>query len=128
MVVEPREVFLYATTRILDAMSKNRYGEAVKWLADLIYYASLKGMDDAYLKLLDKILMEVEGKEDRFLRGFVESLNRRLDGMKWGSEAPTVGELVEKAEKLKTYRLGKHLVPPETLRREAEKILREVGL
>jgi len=123
---EPRQVLLDATARILEALSKGRSGEAVKWLTDLMYYTSMKGMDEAYLKLFDRITREVERRPETFCRRFAESLNTTLEKMKRGSEAAFLGETLVKAEKLKMDRLGRYVTSPEVFKRRARIILREV--
>ncbi|MEM1750728.1 MAG: hypothetical protein QW088_07420 [Desulfurococcaceae archaeon] len=123
-----RDVFLHATIRILDALSRNSYGEVAKWLIDLMYYAGVHGLNEAYMRLLEKVLSEVEVRDTRFQRGFVESINRRLEDMKRGSEALFLGELIDGAERIKFEKFRKYLAPPEDIRRKAQRILEEVGI
>jgi len=123
---EPKQVLLEATAKILEALSKDRASEAIKWLTDLMYYASIKNMDDVYLKLFDRIIREAEKKPESFCIRFAESLNTALERMKRGSEASVLGETLVRAERLKMERLEEYLTPPEAFKRKASKILKEV--
>jgi hypothetical protein len=123
---EPREVLLDATSRILQAFSKRRVSEAVRWLTDLMYYASMKDLDEQYLKLFDRVIREVEKQPESFRVRFAESLNTTLDRMKRGSEAFYLHETLAKAEKLKMERLEEYITPPAEFKRRASRILREV--
>jgi len=123
---EPKQVLLEATAKILEALSKDRASEAIKWLTDLMYYASVKNMDEVYLKLFDRVIREAEKKPEAFCTRFAESLNTTLERMKRGSEAAVLGETLVRAERLKMDRLEEYLTPPETFKRKALKILKEV--
>lgn len=123
---EPKQVLLEATAKILEALSKDRASEAIRWLTDLMYYASIKNMDDVYLKLFDRVIREAEKKPEAFCTRFAESLNTVLERMKRGSEATVLGETLLRAEKLKMDRLEEYLTPPEAFKRKALKILKEV--
>jgi hypothetical protein len=123
---EARAVFLEVVSRILESLSKRRASETVKWLTDLMYYANMNNMDEQYLKLFNRIIMEVENQPETFQASFTESLNATLDKMKRGSEAALLLEVLTKAEKLKMERLEKYITPPETFKLKASKILDEV--
>ena len=121
----PREVMLDAVFKIIQALDRGRLSKAVKDLTDLMYYAGVGGFDEAYLKIFDDIMRRVEGKPERFRVRFAESLNTAFEGMKHGNEAVFVGRVLAEAEKIKMERLGRYITPPEDLRREAERIIRE---
>lgn len=123
---EARMVFAESAERILESLSYGRVGEAVKWLTDLIYYASLKGLERQYVELLRAILGEIERGPGALKRRFARSLNAALDKMIWGSEAVYVGELVSAVERVKREALAAHYAPPEDLRRRAIMIVEEV--
>lgn len=123
---EAREVFAEATARILEAISFRRVGEAVKWLTDLIYYASLKGYEKQYVELFRAVLREIEGEPIAFKRKFAHSLNTALDKIIRGSEAVYVGELVSVVEKVKNDALAPYYAPLPELKRRASRIVDEV--
>ena len=123
---EPRTVFLDIVSRVLQALSKRRVSESVKWLTDLMYYANMKNMDEQYLKLFDRIIREVERQPEPFRVRFAESLNTTMEKMKRGSEAVFLGKTLVEAEKLKMERLKEYITPPEAFKRKASKILREI--
>jgi hypothetical protein len=123
---EAKAVFTDVTARVLDAMRRGRQGEAARWLADLMYYANLRGMGDAYLRLLDRMLGEAEAGPPSLARRLAEALDSRLERMREGGEAALLGGLIAEAERVKEGRLGRHLAPPEALMREARRIVEEV--
>jgi hypothetical protein len=125
-LAEHEPVFLEATSRFLRALSMRRMSEAIKWLTDLMYYASLEGLDDQYLKLYDRMLREVDKMPPPFPERFTESLDRVLDKIMMGSEYALIGGTLDKALKLKMDRMGKYVTTPEEFKRKAKKILDEI--
>lgn len=119
------EVLLEATARVLEAIYRGRHGEAARWLADLAYYASAKGMEEAYLRLLERLLSEAERGPGGLPRRLAEALDSRLERMREGPERLFLSELLQRAEEVKVRVLGRHMAPPETLKREAMRILKE---
>ena len=120
------EVFLEALARSLKALYMKRTSEAVKWIADLIYYASLRRLDEEYIRLFDKVLLEVERQPPPIPTRFAESLNRTFEDMKEGSEYTYISKILDRAEELKMGKMREYIVTPEEFKRKAKKILDEI--
>jgi hypothetical protein len=125
-MAEARAVFVEAVSRALQAISRGRSAEAVRWMTDLMYYACLNGLEDQYVKLFEKVVDEVESSPVSFRTRFAESLNSHLEKIRLGPEATYLRDLVDRVEAVKKARLVKYLAPPEELVRVASKIVDEV--
>jgi hypothetical protein len=62
-----------------------------------MYYASLEGLDDQYLKLYDRMLREVDKMPPPFPERFTESLDRVLDKIMMGSEYALIGGTLDRS-------------------------------
>jgi hypothetical protein len=124
-MAEARPVFTEAVSRALQAISKGRSAEAVRWMTDLMYYACLNGLEDQYVKLFEKIVDEVEASPASFRTRFAESLNSHLEKIRLGPEATYLRGLADRVEAVKKARLGKYLAPPEEFVKKALKIVEE---
>jgi len=102
--------------------------EAIKWLTDLMYYSSMKGLEDEYMKTFEFILREVERQPKPFPERFAESLNRKLEDISMGSEAVYLRRLLDGAEEVKREKLGKYLTVEKEIREKVKRFLeKELG-
>jgi hypothetical protein len=120
--------FTEAVERCMRALSRRRMGEAIKWVTDLMYYSSMRGLEDEYMKTFEFILREVERQPMPFPERFAESLNRKLEDISMGSEAVYLRRLLDGAEEVKREKLGKYLTVEKEIREKVKRFLeKELG-
>jgi hypothetical protein len=125
-VEEERRVFEEAAALALDAMVKLNSRGAARWIADLLYYANLRGLDEQYLKLVERLLEEAVRFGPRFAGMLGRALDERYRKMLEGPEAAVVGDLVGRAVRAKEGKLGPLLGPSGKAKEEARRIVDEV--
>ena len=125
-VAEPREVFEGAAARAIDAMVRLNAREAARWIADLLYYAKLRGLDEQYLKLVERLLETSARFGPEFAGRLGRLLDARYETMLRKSEAAVVGDLAGRAVRAKEGKLGPLLGPSGKAKEEARRIVDEV--
>jgi hypothetical protein len=131
---ERRVVFEEAVERILAAYYKRRPGDATRWATDLIYYASLEGLVEEYVRLIDTIFSEYFLKEPDFAVRFVVKYNDIIDRMRMGPEYVYVARALEEIERFKESRMIPEIErmgyrvprPPKDLKERVSKLIDRV--
>jgi hypothetical protein len=133
-LAEHRVVFEGATERILEAYYKRRPGDAARWATDLIYYVSLEGLIEEYVRLMDTIFSEYFLNEPDFAVRFVVKYNDIIDRMRKGPEYVYVSKALEEIERFKEGRMIPEVErrgyrvprPPKDLKERVSKLIDRV--
>lgn len=123
---EAKQTFTYAVLKIYNALAYGNTGDMIRWITDLLIYASYYGYDKYFLDVFKRILDDVSTKPEHFQMRFARYLNSRLNDMITKPEGAIVGKLALKAADIKEKKFKEYIIPSKKIKEQVDSIINEV--
>lgn len=123
---EVKQTFTYAVLRIYSALSYGSAGDMVRWITDLLRYASYYGYDKYFMDVFKRILDDVSTRPEHFQMRFARYLDSRLNDMITRPEGAIVGKLARKAADIKEKKFKEYITPSKKIKEQVDSIINEV--
>lgn len=123
---EAKQTFAYAVLKIYSALNYGSTGDMVRWITDLLIYASYYGYDKYFMDIFKRILDDVSTRPEHFQMRFTRYLDSKLNDMITRSEGAIVGKLARKAADIKEKKFKEYITPSKKIKEQVDSIINEV--